>query len=224
MSGAVTWEGRAITEHQTMNTVIHAAFRRDLGRFLAALSTFPPGDRARAAGLGRAWDNFRDMLHQHHQDEETIFFPVLAKLGADQGLIHDLESEHGVMSNALVEADVAMRRFTSDSTAESAAAAHRAMLTLQEALGIHLAHEERDLEPFSAGHVGTPEMKAAQKDVRKAFKGNAGTFFAWLLDGADADAQAKVRSQIPAPVLFALTKVAGRKYNKEVAPVWASPG
>ena len=42
----------------SMNKVIHAAFRRDLDRFLAALAGFPDGDAARAADLGRAWVNF----------------------------------------------------------------------------------------------------------------------------------------------------------------------
>lgn len=211
-----------MTEHRTMNTVIHAAIRRDLGRFLAALSTFPAGDRARADGLGRAWDNFRDMLHHHHEDEETIFFPAMERLGLDEELIQELEAEHGVMGNALDDADVAMRRFTADPTADAAAAAHRGVLTLQDALDIHLVHEERDFEPFAADNRDTDEMKAAQKAVRKAFKGNAGTFFTWLQDGADADSRAKLRSEVPAPVLFVLTKVGGRKYSKQVAPVWAA--
>ena len=34
-----------MTEHKTMNTVIHAAFRRDLARFGDALGSFPAGSR-----------------------------------------------------------------------------------------------------------------------------------------------------------------------------------
>lgn len=44
------------TEHRTMNTIVHAAFRRDLARFDAALAAFPDGDQRRADELGRAWD------------------------------------------------------------------------------------------------------------------------------------------------------------------------
>ncbi len=62
-----------MTEHLTMNTVIHAAFRRDMKRFGEALSAFTPGDTSRASDLGRAWDNFAYQLHHHHIDEETIF-------------------------------------------------------------------------------------------------------------------------------------------------------
>ena len=41
----------------SMNKVIHAAIRRDLDRFGAALDGFRDGDSARAAQLGLAWDN-----------------------------------------------------------------------------------------------------------------------------------------------------------------------
>ncbi len=43
---------------------------------------------------------------------------------------------------------------------------------------------------------------------------------AWLLDGADADASAALRKEIPPPVLFVLTRLAGRAYNRDIAPVW----
>ena len=40
----------------SMNKVIHGAVRRDLDRFAGALESFPAGDSARAAQLGRAWE------------------------------------------------------------------------------------------------------------------------------------------------------------------------
>ena len=58
--------------------------------------------------------------------------------------------------------------------------------------------------------------------IRKAAKGKAGTFFAWLQDGADVDARAALRLEVPRPVLFVLTNVAGRRYNQQIAPVWAA--
>jgi hypothetical protein len=40
-----------MTEHKTMNTIVHAAFRRDLARFDAGLAAFPAGSRSRADQL-----------------------------------------------------------------------------------------------------------------------------------------------------------------------------
>ena len=44
-----------MTEHRTMNTIIHAAIRRDAARFDAALATLPDGSQQRAEELSRAW-------------------------------------------------------------------------------------------------------------------------------------------------------------------------
>jgi hypothetical protein len=64
-------------------------------------------------------------------------------------------------------------------------------------------------------------MKAAAGEVRKAHKGEAGTFVAWLLDGASPEDAAALRREIPAPVVTVLKAVPGRRYRRTVAPVWA---
>lgn len=209
-----------MTEHQTMNTVIHAAIRRDVARFDAALAAFPPGSQERAAELARAWENLAFQIHHHHKDEETIFWPAFRALGADESLVSDLDGEHERMQGALTVADSVMQELRRTPTASNAEAARAAIAGLSEVLNEHFTHEERDLEPFAAGHRETAELKQAQATVRKAHKGVAGTFAAWLLDGADEDAKARLRKEIPPPVLFVLSRVAGRRYNQEIAPVW----
>ena len=61
-----------MTEHKTMNTVVHAAFRRDLNRFDRSLASFPAGSRHRADQLNRVWAFFENELHQHHHYEEDV--------------------------------------------------------------------------------------------------------------------------------------------------------
>jgi hypothetical protein len=210
-----------MTEHQTMNTVIHAAFRRDLARFDSALAAFPDGSQERADQLVMAWDNYQHQLHHHHQDEETIFWPAFRELGADESLTSDLGGEHAQMLNALDHADEIVRRLATDPSAARAADARAAIGELGEVLRAHLAHEEADLEPWTATILETPQMKAAQVAVRKAHKGQAGTFVAWLLDGASPDDVAGLKKEIPPPVLAVLNTIPGRRYRKNIAPVWA---
>src|SRR4051794_23432410 len=111
-----------MTEHKTMNTIIHAAFRRDLARFTTALDAFPAGSTARAQQLATAWDNLAFQLRHHHEDEETIFWPALRDLGAQPALVGDLEGEHARMLGALDAADSAMRTFRSDPSQPNTAA------------------------------------------------------------------------------------------------------
>src|SRR4051812_30830495 len=161
-----------MTEHRTMNTVIHAAFRRDIGRFDAALGAFPAGSRERADQLARAWQNYSEQVHHHHQDEETIFWPALRELGVDESVVGDLDGEHQEMLAALTTADTSMSTFRAAPSAENAAAARSAVADLRTVLEHHLANEERDLEPFAVEHVKSAQMKAAQRKVRQAHKGN----------------------------------------------------
>lgn len=209
-----------MTEHLTMNTVIHAAIRRDVARFDAALAAFPAGSHQRAEELARAWKNFASQIHHHHEDEETIFWPAFRALGADESLVTDLDGEHERMQGALTVADSVMQEFRTAPTASNAEAARAAIAALSTVLTEHFTHEERDLEPFAAAHRETPEIKQAQVAVRKTHKGVAGTFAAWLLDGADDDAKARIRKEIPPPVLFVLTRIPGRHYNRDIASVW----
>ncbi len=209
-----------MTEHQTMNTIIHAAFRRDLLRFDTALKT-PSLSPSRAAQLASAWDNFAFQLHHHHQDEETIFWPVLLALGAPASLTGDLDGEHAQMLEALNLSEAAMQIFREKADKDSANQARTAIGSLSRVLLDHLEHEERDMEPISAEHHASAQIKAAQKRVRVAHRGNQGTLFAWLLDGADADAIRGLRREVPRPILAVITRTAGRRYRRTIAPTWA---
>jgi len=211
-----------MTEHTSMNTVIHAAFRRDLIRFDAALAAFPHGSQERADQLVAAWDNYQHQLHHHHRDEETIFWPAFRELGADESLTSDLGGEHARMLTALDHADEVVRRLGTDPSPSRAAEARAAIGELGEILLAHLAHEEAELEPWAATVHDTPQLKQAAVAVRRAFKGQTGTFVAWLLDGASPDDAAGLKKEIPPPVVAFLNAVPGRHYRKNIAGVWAT--
>lgn len=99
----------------------------------------------------------------------------------------------------------AMRALRADPSAANATAARNSIGQLAATMRTHLAHEERDLEPFAA---------------RKAHKHGTGTFFAWLMDGAGPDVTTALRRELPPVVLLAYRRVAGRRYNPHIATVW----
>ncbi|MEP9395143.1 hemerythrin domain-containing protein [Gordonia sp. VNK1] len=208
------------TTHQTMNTVIHAAFRRTLARFDTALGDFDTTAPERARQLTAAWDMLAAELHHHHSYEEDIFWPVLQKLCPDLAMVEELDGEHDAMRAALDRADRSMQDFASAATPESAQKARVAVGHLSDVLLNHLAHEERDLEPISARYQETPEMKAATKTVIKSELGRLGQLIAWLQDGADDNDRRGLRKQIPDPVVFVANAVGGRRYRREIAPIW----
>jgi hypothetical protein len=60
----------------------------------------------------------------------------------------------------------------------------------------------------------------ARKFSRRSGPPKAGNFFAWVQDGATAEERAALRESVPGPVLAILGGLFGRRYRKEIAPVW----
>jgi hypothetical protein len=204
----------------SMNKVIHGAFRRDLGRFSAALGRFTPGDRERAQELGRAWANFDDQLTFHHEGEHEIAWPALQSIGVTRQVIETMDAEHETMAAALAEARTAMGALTATASGAAAEAALAALQRLQTVTVQHLDHEEAELEELYLSKRDTPEMKAMGRAFGKVSPTRGGQFFAWVLDGASPDEQAAIRREVPGPVLSIIGGVFGRGYRKNVASVW----
>ena len=205
-----------------MNKAIHGAFRRDLDRFVTALGTFRPGDRARAAQLGTAWANFDDQLTHHHEGEHEIAWPALQSVGVSPELLEAMDAEHDTMATALGETRAAMAALLRDPGAEQAAAAKQCFERLRSVTVAHLDHEEAELEPVYQAKKDTPEIKAMGRAFGKTGMARGGRFFAWVLDGASPEERAGVTASVPGPVLSIIGGIFGRGYRREIAPIWTS--
>jgi hemerythrin-like domain-containing protein len=209
-----------MTAPMTMNRLIHAAVRRDLDRLSAALERMTVGDRARAQELERAFANLRLELTHHHEGEDAHIWPMLASSGVDPELLAAMESEHHSMAAALADTDAAMSTLVRSGSAADAAAARASVVRTQSVVEQHLDHEETDLEPVLVPRLGSPEWKAVEKKLSRQSPGVAGRFFAWLTDGMTDEGRAFLRKTVPAPVVVVLARTFGRRYYRNVAPVW----
>jgi len=204
----------------SMNKAIHGAFRRDLDRFITALSAFPPGDLTRAKQLGAAWENFDDQLTHHHEGEHTIAWPALKAVGVSDDLLAAMDAEHDTMAAAVAEARSAMGALERTAGNEEARAALAAVQTLQTATIIHFDHEEQEIDPVYLDKRDTPEIKAMGRAFGKVSPARGGRFFEWVMDGASADELAAIKGNVPGPVLMIIGGIFGRGYRKNIAPVW----
>ena len=205
----------------SMNRVIHAAVRRDLDRFTKALSTLDGGGQRRAEQVSAAWANFFEQLTRHHSSEHRIAWTALRKSGISDDLLTQFDAEHDRMAAALESADQAMRSVRGTPTAANVTAAREAVATLRATTAEHLDHEEAELEPFYLEHAHTPEMKAMGRAFGREYKlSEAGTYFAWLQDGASSDELAGLRQNVPGPVVAIIGRVFGGRYRRSIAPAW----
>ena len=206
----------------TMNRVIHAAVRRDLDRLAAALGDLADGDRPRAHALERAFANLRLELTHHHEGEDTHIWPMCATVGIDKGLLEAMESEHHLMAEALADTSDAMATVASTGSGADAATAYASVVHTREVVERHLRHEEAELEPALSPHFESPEWKAVEKKLRSQPPGVAGRFFAWITDGMSDEHRAFLKKTVPTPVVTVLARVFGRRYYRDIAPVWKS--
>ena len=204
----------------TMNRVIHGAVRRDLARLTEALDRVRDGDRERAQGLEKAFANLHQQLTVHHEGEDQHVFPWMAAEGIDADLLHAMESEHEAMAAGLAESSRTMAAYGRTGSATDAAAAGASLVRTNEVVERHLTHEENELEPLIASRLESPGWKAVEKKLRRQPPGVAGRFFAWVTDGMGDAERAYFRATVPPPVTFVLGHTLGRRYYRQVAPVW----
>ena len=204
----------------SMNQIIHAAVRRDVARTEHALRAMRDGDGARAKEIQRGWAHLVRQLTEHHQQEDALVWPFLQSKGVDQDLLHAMESEHQALSEALRNGAEALAALAADPSASSAASTADVVADSGRVIAGHLDHEERDVEPVIRQHADSPEWKAVERRFREGGVTRGGNMMAWLQDGGSPDARASLRATIPPPVLFVLSRVFGRGYHRDIAPIW----
>lgn len=206
----------------TMNEITHAAVRRDLARMEAALGGFKEGDRERARSLQRAWASLWELLHMHHEAEDAHIWPYLRSLGTvDPALADTMEAEHVTMAEAMTAATEAVDQLVATPTRAAANLAAERVAQAAKVTNRHLEHEEQEVMPIIVERMETPEWKAVEKQLRRPSSISlGGRFFAWVQDGIDDDNARALRGYVPRPVLWGLSRIAGRAYYRDVAPVW----
>ena len=113
-----------------------------------------------------------------------------------------------------------MATLRSTAAAADAAKAHEAFTTLKKVAEAHFDHEEAELEPVYLGKQDDPAIKAMGRKFGRVSLPVAGTFFAWVADGAAPPELAAIRDNVPGPVLTIIGGVFGRRYRRTIAPVW----
>ena len=74
----------------------------------------------------------------------------------------------------------------------------------------HLTHEESELAPLLRPHLKDIGVEGDRKQLRPRSVADTGNFLVWLHDGTTDKVQTYLRSTIPAPVTFQVSRLAGR--------------
>ncbi|MGE0550612.1 MAG: hemerythrin domain-containing protein [Kofleriaceae bacterium] len=191
----------------TMIMLSHHAFRRDLGRFSAALAKLDP---ARIDQLRSEWQGFGEALHGHHSKEDSDIFPhfraQLAMLGPT---LDRLSAQHSAIDPLIHRGEQAFAKLPE--TADAIAVIRE----IEALLDIHLDEEEAAIIPLLRGAKQFPAP--ANDEEAAMFAGG----FAWAMHGIAPHVLDKVHAMLP-EALRSRLPAARSEFEARSERVWGS--
>lgn len=191
---------------------IHAAMRRDAARFPRAIAraTSP----AETAAVRRWFCQFRSMLVQHHEREDTLVWPELVRRDASFADVQpELFADHHALDVALADAEAAL-----DGQGDALGAAER----LAEVLVDHLAREEAAAFPRLASCFTAEEWEPVERRIMKDTSfGHLAFEVPWVLDGLSADELDELKASAPLSLRALHRLVFAPRYERIAAPLLA---
>jgi len=194
----------------TLLMMSHHAFRRDLGRFQAALARVKAGDATRVEALQNEWKGYHMALHGHHMQEDGAIFPDLReKHPALRGVLDQLASDHRRIDPLLEKGDTAFAALPKTTEAEEVVA------ELTSLLDAHLTLEEANVAPHLRGVASFPPPP------NEEMLGMYAQGFSWSMQGIAPEVTAEVSKMLP-PGLIERLPAAQAAFAERCAKVWGS--
>lgn len=207
--------------HDELNSIIHDALRRDLGRLQAVAEQPQPAARRAAVRDHGTW--ILDVLHHHHVGEDEGVWPrVLAKRPDLKPVVAEMESEHEALASASDTLRSTLVDYGEGRSDESAL--RQAVEQMRAATLPHLDHEEQELMPIVLDTLDEADWKYLEKHhFRKgvSFADQSLTAM-WWLDDLDESRVWAVRGTIPAPALWFMQRRYGPRYRSAAQSAWGS--
>ena len=176
---------------QTGMYLMHHAFRRDLAAFESAVRRTPVREADTWRALAARWDRFAEVLHHHHEVEDTSIWPLLlAGVGtdADRATLEDMEAEHDQVDPALAAAAASFATMAAHPCDDHRNALDVHVTAVRGLLHEHLAHEEREALPLLQRTLSAEQFAQTEAAAGKAYPARMVPFLVpWVMEGVPDD-------------------------------------
>ena len=208
-----------MTDTDTRDMVlVHRVFRREFRLLALMVRSVADGDTARARQVGRHAAEMTRALHHHHESEDELLWPRLAKRAPGAGSDGRMEAQHQALGEILSRVDAALpqwQRTPDDAMATLLAADLGELHALLEA---HLDDEERHVLPVVARVITKAEWdELGERGFAAMPKRRALVFLGYILESATPEEQSRFLRRVPPPVRLLFRLTGRRAHAREAA-------
>ena len=203
--------------------VIHRVMRRELPLLAGLVAAVPPGDNLRSAVLAHHLDLVIGMIHEHHESEDELIWPLLhARVPMRDDLIDVMQEQHAAVAQALDGIRRDLPGWSAGASAEvrDRLAGHlRALATI---LITHLDLEEREVLPLVHDHLSVAEWRAPQRHAMKhgpAALTDKVLLAGMVLEDTSPRERAWFLSEMPPPARLLWKLIGQRRYADHIGRV-----
>ncbi len=199
--------------------LMHFAFRRDLARFVPAVSRTPLDDDVTWRALRRRWARFASTLHDHHALEDAELWPRLQSAATDADdhdaldVLAAMTCEHAEIDPLLASIATGLDHMTASPTADTREALAVRMTAARDSLGRHMAHEEQEALPLVQRHLSEEHWTAMEKAAEKKPRELA-FVVPWVLHEMPSHALPRVRA-FGGPLLLSIGRVFRPSFERQ---------
>lgn len=193
--------------------VIHRVLRRRFALLPHLVAGVGAGDRERAAVVAGHVAEFADLLHTHHETEDTHLWEMLESRAPACALhVQRMRAQHESVAGLIIRVRFLLPEWQRDADPELRDRLSETLDEVNTALGTHLGDEEATMLPVAAGTMSQREWDAFGELGRKAVpKSRLLVQLGYVLDTIEPSERAAwMRANLPAPVR-GLYAVAGRR-------------
>ena len=199
--------------------IVHRMFRQAYDEAARLVRAAPVPSPARVTFLADHIDLVLAGLHQHHQDEDELLYPLLIERVPEQApLTEHVEHEHEVITTALGAASAACAAWRQRPSAQTGEALAAALDHLNEVVQPHLDDEEQKVVPLAAVTLTQREWDAMGKrgmsSIPRSKRAVAAGMMLEPLNEAD---RAYMMKGVPAPLRLLFPLMIGRPWKKYAA-------
>ena len=150
--------------------VVHTAMLREFRLLPDAVRAVPQGDVRRARPVVDHVRFMLDLLHHHHESEDTLLWPPLRKRAtlAEVALIDDGEGQHEELAQVIATTVAALDGWAGTANTEDRATTAAGIERVHNSLEAHLDFEERRLLPLVSTLLTHEEWAAISEVARSA--------------------------------------------------------